>query len=60
MKKAVVLVSGGIDSAVTLFTAIDKGFDCEALIFDYGQRHGKEIEFAKKTCRIAGIPYRIV
>jgi 7-cyano-7-deazaguanine synthase len=47
MKKAVVLLSGGLDSAVTLYIARSRGYDCHCLIFDYGQRHKKEIEAAK-------------
>ena len=47
-KKAVILLSGGLDSATTLAIACDKGFDCHALTFQYGQRHKREIEAAKK------------
>ncbi|MCP4263017.1 MAG: 7-cyano-7-deazaguanine synthase QueC [Planctomycetes bacterium] len=47
-KKAVVLLSGGLDSATTLAIARDKGFECHALTFRYGQRHKREIESAKK------------
>ena len=47
-KKAIVLLSGGLDSATVLYYAGGKGYDCRCLIFDYGQRHKKEIESAKK------------
>jgi 7-cyano-7-deazaguanine synthase len=47
-KKAVVLLSGGIDSATTLAIARSEGFQCYALTFRYGQRHQREIEAAKK------------
>ncbi|MHC4725946.1 MAG: 7-cyano-7-deazaguanine synthase QueC [Planctomycetota bacterium] len=47
-KKAVVLLSGGLDSATTLAIACNKGFDCYALTFRYGQRHKCEIEASKK------------
>jgi 7-cyano-7-deazaguanine synthase len=47
-KKAVVLLSGGLDSATTLACAIREGFFCHALTFFYGQRHECEIESAKK------------
>lgn len=53
--KAVVLVSGGLDSAVTLFLAIKKGYECYPLIFDYGQRHRREIAQAKKIAHVAGL-----
>jgi 7-cyano-7-deazaguanine synthase len=48
-KKAVVLLSGGMDSATTLAIARSEGFRCYALTFRYGQRHGREIEAAKKV-----------
>ncbi|MFC1624059.1 7-cyano-7-deazaguanine synthase QueC [Candidatus Omnitrophota bacterium] len=53
MRKAVVLLSGGMDSAVTLFYARKKGYETHCLIFDYGQRHKKEIGSAKRLARIS-------
>jgi 7-cyano-7-deazaguanine synthase len=50
-KDAVVLLSGGLDSATTLAVATDHGFRCHALSFDYGQRHRFELAAAR---RIAG------
>jgi 7-cyano-7-deazaguanine synthase len=47
-KKAVILLSGGIDSATTLAISASEGFQCCALTFRYGQRHQREIEAAKK------------
>ncbi len=58
--KAVVLLSGGLDSAVTLYIARDRGFDCRCLIFDYGQRHNKEIECAKKIAFKTGCHYELL
>lgn len=58
--KAVVLLSGGLDSAVTLFIAKKQGFKCHCLIFDYGQRHRREIEAAKAVARNAGCSYEIL
>ncbi len=58
--KAVVLLSGGIDSSTTLYYAKDKGYDCHCLIFDYGQRHKKEIESAKKVARVCGAGWQVV
>lgn len=47
MKKAVVLLSGGIDSATVLSIAIKDGYECFPISFNYGQRHSIELEFAK-------------
>lgn len=60
MKQAVVLLSGGLDSATTLYLAKKKGHKCFCLIFDYGQRHKREIESAKKIAKSAHCPYRII
>lgn len=59
-RKAIVLLSGGIDSATTLFIAKKKGFRCHCLIFDYGQRHRKEIESAKEIAQRAKCPYEVI
>ncbi|MFG0332351.1 MAG: 7-cyano-7-deazaguanine synthase QueC [Maioricimonas sp. JB049] len=49
-RRAVVLVSGGLDSATTLAIARSEGFECYALSFDYGQRHRFELEAAERIC----------
>ncbi|MCF7873094.1 MAG: 7-cyano-7-deazaguanine synthase QueC [Candidatus Omnitrophica bacterium] len=59
-EKAIILLSGGLDSATTLFLAKQKNFSIKALIFDYGQKHKKEIKAAKKIAKIAKVGYRIV
>jgi len=46
---AVVLVSGGLDSAITLAIARSQGFDCHALSVDYGQRHSAELNAARRV-----------
>ncbi len=53
MKKAVVLLSGGLDSSTVLFLARKEGYSCRCLIFDYGQRHNREITAARKIAQIA-------
>jgi len=53
-KKAVILLSGGLDSSTTLYHAHAQGYDCHCLIFDYGQKHKKEIIQAKAVARVAG------
>ena len=55
LKKAVVLVSGGLDSATTLAIAQQAGFDCHAISFDYGQRHRCELEAATRVVEHAGV-----
>jgi 7-cyano-7-deazaguanine synthase len=60
MKKGVILLSGGLDSAVTLYLAKRKGYKLTALLFDYGQRQKREIDSAKKIARLNGIDYRLV
>jgi 7-cyano-7-deazaguanine synthase len=60
MKKAIVLLSGGLDSAVTLYIAKQKGFTCRCLIFDYGQCHLRETEAAKKISAYAHCRYELV
>jgi len=60
-RKAIVLLSGGLDSATTLAIAHNEGFRCYALTFRYGQRHRKEIEAAEKVAVSLGIAeHRII
>ena len=61
MKKAVVLLSGGLDSATCLAIAKSQGFACYALSFAYGQRHEHEITAARTIAkRMGAIDHRIV
>jgi 7-cyano-7-deazaguanine synthase len=53
--RAVVLVSGGLDSATTLALAQEQGYACYAISFDYGQRHRCELEAARMVARNAGV-----
>lgn len=53
--KAVVLMSGGLDSATVLALAIARGFKPVALSFDYGQRHVIELRAAKRVCESLGV-----
>lgn len=59
-KKAVVLLSGGLDSATVLCWAINKGYQPQALIFDYGQRHSREVASAKALCKKTGMSYLVL
>lgn len=59
--KAIVLVSGGLDSATALAIAKSEGYDCHALSFDYGQRHGVELEAARRVAQSMGVSdHRII
>jgi len=58
--RAVVLVSGGLDSAVALAESVDAGFEGIALSFDYGQRHRVELEAARRVARRSGSVRHVV
>ncbi|WP_374325220.1 7-cyano-7-deazaguanine synthase QueC [Azonexus sp.] len=53
-EKAVVLLSGGLDSATCLAIARSQGFDCYCLSFDYGQRHSAELQAADRVVKALG------
>jgi 7-cyano-7-deazaguanine synthase len=53
-KNAVVLLSGGLDSATVLAMARAQGYDCYALSVDYGQRHHSELEAADRVAKMLG------
>ncbi|MBK9160857.1 MAG: 7-cyano-7-deazaguanine synthase QueC [Nitrosomonadales bacterium] len=55
MKNAVVLLSGGLDSATVLAMARAQGFDCYALSVDYGQRHHSELAAARRVAQTLGV-----
>ena len=58
--KAIVLLSGGVDSATALFIAKKKGYKCFPLIFDYHQRQRREIDSAKRIARKAKCNYTLL
>lgn len=61
MKPAVVLLSGGLDSATVLAIAVASGWRCHALSVDYGQRHRVELEAAARVARALGaVEHRVV
>ncbi len=53
--KAVILVSGGLDSATTLAIAQGQGYECYALSMNYGQRHRAELEAAHRVAKFFGV-----
>ena len=58
--KAVVLLSGGLDSSTVLAIAQSRGFECYTVSFDYGQRHRAELEAAKRIADIHSVPHRVI
>jgi 7-cyano-7-deazaguanine synthase len=59
--RAVVLLSGGLDSATCLAIARNRGFECYGLSFDYGQRHHSELEAAADLAAAAGLAdYKVI
>ncbi len=60
MKKAVVLLSGGIDSTTALAIAHHQGFEIYAISFDYGQRHRRELEAARHIASQFGVQQHLI
>jgi 7-cyano-7-deazaguanine synthase len=60
MKHAIVLLSGGLDSATTLAIARSQGYETCALSFDYGQRHKRELEAARKVAESLGAEKHLI
>lgn len=60
-KKAVVLLSGGLDSATMLALARNEGYECHALSFDYGQRHKTELEASRRVAAsLSAAEHRVI
>ena len=60
MTRAVVLLSGGLDSTTVLAIAKRDGFEAHAMTFRYGQRHEMEVEAARRVARAAGVADHVV
>jgi len=58
--KAVILLSGGLDSATILAIAQQRGYQCHAISFDYGQRHKSELTAAKKIAETAAVTQHLL
>ncbi|MCI0453586.1 MAG: 7-cyano-7-deazaguanine synthase QueC [Candidatus Dadabacteria bacterium] len=59
-KRAVLSVSGGIDSATLVYKAVKEGYETRALTFIYGQKHKKEIEYAKRICTGLNVIHKVI
>lgn len=59
-EKVVIIFSGGMDSTTLIYEIKHKGYDIYALGFDYGQRHKKELIYARRTCEKLNIPFKII
>jgi len=61
MKRAVVLLSGGLDSVTTLAMAKEQGFECYTLSFNYGQRHDSELIAAEKLSnQVGAVEHKVI
>lgn len=60
MNKAVVLLSGGLDSSTALGWALSEGYSVFTLNFDYGQKHSKELKCARDLAKFYKVPYQLV
>ena len=58
--KAVLMVSGGVDSSTLCYKAVQEGYDVFPLTFIYGQKHEKEIRSAENICRYLGLSPKII
>jgi 7-cyano-7-deazaguanine synthase len=59
-KKAVVIVSGGVDSSTLLYKIVKEGYETYALTFIYGQKHEREIESARRICSGLRVSHKVI
>ena len=60
MKKITLIYSGGSDSFTLLHHALDQGLDVDCITFNYGQKHAKEIDFAKSVCNELNLKHTLI
>jgi 7-cyano-7-deazaguanine synthase len=61
MRKAIILLSGGLDSVTALAVAQESGYECYAISFNYGQRHQSELKFAERIAKLYKVTeYKVV
>lgn len=58
--KTVIVLSGGMDSTTLLYQLLSEGKEVKAISFNYGQRHSRELEQAKKTCEKLGVEHKVI
>ena len=58
--KTIVVLSGGLDSTTVLYNLLDRKHEVKAISFDYGQRHKKELDYAKQTTDKLGIEHEVI
>jgi len=59
-KGAVIILSGGIDSATLLYSSLKKGYEVECLTFIYGQKHGREVDSARRVAGRVNAPHKVI
>lgn len=59
-KKIIIITSGGADSATLLYKYVKEGYEVKALSFNYGQRHSKELDYARLTCKKLKVQHKVV
>lgn len=60
MTKAVLILSGGLDSTTLLYDLYSRDFDIKAVSINYGQKHKKELRYAEQNCQALGIEHKII
>lgn len=60
MKKCIIILSGGLDSSTLAYYLKNQGYELEAISFNYGQKHLRELDCAKKIAEHLNIPHQIV
>ena len=60
MAKAVLILSGGLDSTTLMYDLLNKGIEVHAISFFYGQKHSKELECAHTLCDKLNVPHKII
>ena len=58
--KGVVILSGGMDSTTLLYDVVKQGYETYAVSFDYNQKHKRELESAKATCKKLGLEHKVL